>query len=349
MVHFALIQISRKHTEILGTFIEIILKNKWNLTIYYNLEQDEYTFVRFYKNLFESDLIVKSTNTLNDDIENIDYFIYSSSTDEKKMPEIFKNTDLAFKTIYIQHQAPHFQKFMLKNIVVSPVIKSEELNKTQCEYLLPIYKSYKKLHWSPLNKTTIFAIIGGIRTASNGKILDRNLELINEILTKYPKGDYEFWFFMRKYDWIWISRKYKFLRENPKIFGFPGLDTDLMVKSLRRAKFILPLAKKQGWFYWQRLTGSIPLAINFNIPMIMDKELAEIYNLQETSLIYKDSILEIYDDIMNIKDEDYYKLVEANVKYKIKCCKENEKKLINLCLKQISNKEKTEFNNSITL
>jgi len=345
MVHFALIQISRKHTEILGTFIEIILKNKWDLTIYYNLEQDEYTFVKFYNQLFEKELNVKPTNQLIENIEEIDYFIFASSTDEAKMPEIFKKNELAYKTIYVQHQAAHFFPFMLKNIMVSPVIHSEELDKTKTTYMLPIYKTYKKLHWSPLNKTTIFAVIGGIRANQYGKIFDRNLDMIQEILQKYPKGNYEFWFFMRKWDWIWISRKYKFLRENPKIFGFPGLETDLMIKSLRRAKFILPLAKKGGWFYWQRLTGSIPLAINFNIPMVMDRELAQIYGLENTSVIYENSMSEIMDDILDMKDEEYYKLVEANVKYKIDICKNNEKNFINLCLKQLSTAEKTDFNN----
>ena len=118
-----------------------------------------------------------------------------------------------------------------------------------------------------------------------------------------------------------------------------------MIKSLRRAKFILPLAKKGGWFYWQRLTGSIPLAINFNIPMIMDNELAKIYELENTSITYENSMSEIMDDILGIKDEEYYKLVEANVKYKIDICKNNEKRFINLCLKQLSIAEKKDFNN----
>lgn len=342
MVHFALIQMSKKHTEILGTFIEIIFKNKWDLTIYYNLEADEYTFIKLYNNLFQKQLNVKSCNNLVNDIDKIDYFIYGSSTDDRRMPECFKNTDLAFKTIYIQHQAPHYKQFMLKNITVSPVIKSDDLSKSQVEYILPIYKSYKKLHWKPENKTTIFAIIGGVRAFGN-RLVDKNLELIEEILTKHPNGDYEFWFFMRKWDWIWISKKYKMLREHPKIIAFPGLSTDLMIKSLHRVKFILPLAKKNGWFYWQRLTGAIPLAINLNIPMIVDRELAKIYNMEDYAYTYNNSLLEIYDKIIEMNDEEYYKYIELSVKYKIRICKENEKNFINLCLKQIPNNIKNEF------
>jgi len=338
MVHFALIQIAKKHTEILGTFIEIILKNNWDLTIFYNVDADEYNFVNFYSNLFSKQITIKNTSQIIMEADNIDFFIYGSSTDDRRMPDIFKNTDLALRTIYVHHQAEHLKSYMLKSITVSPVIKSNDLQASIYECILPIYKSYKKLHWKPEKdkKTTIFAVIGGIRTLSNGKLFDKNLELVFELLNNHPDGDYEFWFFMRKWDWIWICKKYKILENHPKILGFPGLKTEIMIKSLHRAKFILPLAKKKGWFYWQRLTGTIPLAINLNIPMIMDRELAEIYRMENYSLCYENSLLEIYDKVIEMKDDDYYKWVENSVKYKAKICKENEKKLISLCLKQVS-------------
>jgi len=335
MVHFALIQIAKKHTEILGTFIEIILKNNWDLTIYYNVDADEYNFIKFYSTLFTKSIQIKNTNNLLADSQDVDYFIFGSSTDERRMPEAFKNTELALRTIYIHHQAEHYKPFMLKNITVSPVIRSDALSASQYKYILPIYKSYKKLHWKPESKTTIFAVIGGIRTYSNGKPFDKNIDLVFDIINNNPDGDYEFWFFMRKWDWIWICRKYKILENNPKIFGFPGLKTELMIKSLHRAKFILPLAKKRGWFYWQRLTGTIPLAINLNIPIIIDKELAQIYRLENYSLCYNETLMEIYDKVMKMTDDEYYKYVELIVKYKAKVCKENEKNFITLCLNQV--------------
>ena len=51
-VHFGMIQFSNKHTEIFGTFIEIIKKYNWRLTIYYNLDNDEYTFLKYYEKIF---------------------------------------------------------------------------------------------------------------------------------------------------------------------------------------------------------------------------------------------------------------------------------------------------------
>ena len=56
MIHFALVQLSKKHTEIFGTFIEIILYYNWNFTIYYDKENDPYTFLNYYTKIFETPL-----------------------------------------------------------------------------------------------------------------------------------------------------------------------------------------------------------------------------------------------------------------------------------------------------
>ena len=344
MVHFALIQISKKHTEIFGTFIEIILKNKWELTIFYDLDSDEYSFVKYYNSLFDNKLNIKPTSYLLDQIENIDYLIITSSSDEKYLNNNIKY-DLSHKCIYIQHQAAQWKPFMLKNIMVSPVIKSEELDNTVCESILPIYREYKNLHWKPNSGKVIFAVIGGVRFNQHGKLFDKNIDLIKEFINKYPDGNYEFWFFMRKWDWTALYKKYKFLKNNPKIFGFPGLKTEELIKSLHRVKFILPIAMKKGWFYWERLTGNIPIAINFNIPIILDHELAQIYKLEEYAICYEESLTEIYDYAINMNNNDYYEYVEKIVKYKKKITRENEKKFINLCIKQIPTITKNQYNN----
>lgn len=333
MIHVALIQLSSKHTEILGTFIEIILKMNWNITIFYNIDNDEYTFVNYYKTLFDHNITVRRPIELLDD-KTIDYYIVSSSCDCKRLPEPFIiDENLAKRTIYVHHQAEHHQHHMMKNITVSPNITFK--NVQNYSYILPIYKIYKNLHWKPQNKTTIFAIVGGIRITSTGKMVDRNLDFVTDIIKRNPDGDYQFWFFMRKLDWIAVSRQYKFLRTHPKIVGLSGLNTDSLIKSLHRVKFILPLTKKGGWFYWQRLTGSIPLAINLNIPLVMDKKLANIYNLENTSICYEENPDEIFDNLLNMSDEEYFSYIEKSVKYKAVTCKQNEKKFISLLAKQI--------------
>jgi len=332
MVHFALIQLTKKHTEIFGIFLEIILNNQWDITIYYNVNADEYSFVPYYINLFEKNIKIKATKYLIEDKDLFDYFIWTSSSDDNYIHECFKTDKYANKSIYIQHQSVHCKEYMYKNIVVSPVIQLDHL-KAQKSYLLPIYKNYKQMHYSPTaNQPIIFGIVGAIRGLNNGKTLDRDLGIIKRTIEKFPNENYEFHFFMRKWDWIWICNKNSFLTQLPKIKSFSGLKTPELIEKLRGVKYILPIAKKNGWFYWQRLTGSIPLAINLNIPLIIDRQLAKIYGMEEYSILYKDNLTEIFQNVMNMDDSTYQEYILKNVKYKKNICKQNEENFRNICL-----------------
>ena len=114
---------------------------------------------------------------------------------------------------------------------------------------------------------------------------------------------------------------------------YPGLTTEKMVNSLKKVKYILPLAKHGGWFHWQRLTGSIPLAINMNIPLIVDKKLEAIYDLKGV-ISYDKSINEVIDAACNISKKDYTQLIFELVEYKKNKYLENKKKLDYIFLKQ---------------
>jgi hypothetical protein len=335
MVHFALIQLTKKHTEIFGTFLEIILHNNWDITIYFN--EDEYSFLPYYMELFQTKFDIKSTHQLVEDKEQFDYFIWMSSSDDNHIPDCFKTHEYAEKSIYVQHQAAHMKEYMYKNIVVSPVIKLDNMQ----TYILPIYKNYKQLHYQASeNQPIVFGIIGGIRTLKNGKTLDRNLDLVKSVIEKFPNENYEFQFFMRKYDWMWISKKYPFLVKSKKIKAFFGLKTNDLIEKLRSVKFILPIGKRGGWFYWQRLTGAIPIAINLNIVLIIDEKLAKIYGLEECSILYKENLTEIFESVLKMDDSIYHDYILKSVRYKRELCKNNERNFRDICICSISNSMK---------
>jgi hypothetical protein len=334
MVHFALIQLTKKHTEIFGTFLEIILNNNWDLTIYYNLNADEYSFLPYYMELFQKNFNIKLPHQLIEDKDQFDYFIWTSSSDENHIPECFKTREYAEKSIYVQHQAAHMKEYMYKNIVVSPVIKLTNMQ----TYILPIYRNYKQIHYvATENQPIVFGIIGGIRTLKSGKTLDRNLDLIKAVIEKFPNENYEFQFLMRKWDWMWISKKYPFLVKSKKIKAFFGLKTNDMIEKLRSVKFILPIGKKGGWFYWQRLTGSIPLAINLNIPLIIDEKLAKIYELEFCSILYKENLLEIFESVLKMEDSSYHEYILRSVRYKKSISKMNDKNFRDICIRSLKN------------
>jgi hypothetical protein len=137
---------------------------------------------------------------------------------------------------------------------------------------------------------------------------------------------------MRNQDWKVITKKYRILLSNEHVRNYPGLKTIDLINKLREIKYILPLAKKSGLFYWQRLTGSIPLAINLNIPLVIDSELAKIYSIHDCSFIYNTSITEIFEQLMNINKEEYINKMISIMKYKKRIYKRNKHNLLQLCL-----------------
>ena len=324
MIHFALVQLSKKHTEIFGTFIEIILYYNWELTIYYDKDNDPYTFINYYNKLFETTLNVLPTTQLQENYTKHDYFIFTTSADAPNIPEYFKTPQISHRCIYINHQASYCLPFMKKNIQMSPVInlKDDSIIKS-C--IVPFYRQYKKVHSNYNSKN--LAIIGAIRLHQK----DKDLSLLMDLL-KIPDLKFNIYIFMRKLDWKVISNRNKFLRQHPNIKFFPGLSTEKMIEKLKEIKFILPLSQQGGWFYWQRLTGTIPLSVNLNIPLIMDKKLAKIYNLENCGLLYENKISEILESIMSISEEDYYKLIENIVIYKKQQSSVNRKQFLNLCM-----------------
>ena len=324
MIHFALVQLSKKHTEIFGTFIEIILYYNWQFTIYYDKENDPYTFLNYYTKIFETPLHILSTSQLKDNSNKHDYFIFMTSADAPHIPDYFKTKEMSNRCIYINHQASFSLPFMKKNIQMSPVIQIKDESKL-LSCIIPFYRIYKKVH-SNYNSLNL-AIVGAIRPHQK----DKDLSLLLDLL-KNPGLKLNIYIFMRKMDWKVISNRNKFLREHPNIKFFPGLSTEKMIEKLKEIKFILPLSQQGGWFYWQRLTGTIPLAINLNIPLILDKKLAKIYNLEDCGLLYENKISEILESILSISEDNYYKLIENIVIYKKKQVSNNRKQFLNLCM-----------------
>ena len=160
MINFALIQLSPKHTEIFGTFIELIKYNHWNLVIYYDINADNYTFLHYYQQHFGT-LDIRHPSLLMNEYKNYNYYIFSSSGDDKRIDNIFKTPDLSNKTIFVMHQAHHFQPYMKKMIRVSSVINLPPSINTQ--NILPIYKSYYRNHNKKAKNKITFAVIGAIR------------------------------------------------------------------------------------------------------------------------------------------------------------------------------------------
>ena len=97
----------------------------------------------------------------------------------------------------------------------------------------------------------------------------------------------------------------------------------------------MPIGKKNGWFYWQRLTGSIPLAINLNIVLIIDEKLAKIYELEQCSILYKENLTEIFESVLKMNDSIYHDYILKSVRYKRELCKNNERNFRDICIRSL--------------
>ena len=319
-INFAIFQPSQKHTEIFGTFIEYFLKMGFNFDIFYNSHNDKYSFIDYYQKLFNKKFKIFSPKKLFERMYLYDYFIFTTSKD--LVPTIFKF--VPEKCIYVVHQSAYHLPYMSKSIIVSPLIKSDTLLKVEKACILPIYRKINNLIIANKNN---FAVIGTFRFNKSTRVCyDKDMYQIEKLLNMRFKKDFKIFFFMRKNDWRKLSRYFPIIKNSNKIVNYPGLSTINMVKKLENVKFILPLAKKNGLFHWERLTGSIPLAVNLNIPMLIDEELKKIYDIKGC-LIYKNNLYESFDKALNIDKNDYNDLIEQLVIYKAESARENEKKL----------------------
>lgn len=314
-----------RHTEIMGTFLEYCIKNGFEIHLYTNMSQDIYSFIPYYQNLFGCKFYNHTPIDIVDDIPKLDYIIANTNSDI--LPKCFESDEsISHKIIYVSHQNYHNKSFMKNHIIVSPNIKSEAYSKNKTSFILPIYGSFRDYNLKI--KKNIYAIVGALREHGH----DREIRHLIKLANKYKdRNDFKIMMFMRKDDFMRFKSRCPSLIEN-KLFDFKiGLDTQQMMNLLQCVKFLLPLARKGGWFHTQRLTGTIPLSLNMNVPLICDHILNDIYKL-EGNVIYDfddndDNFLRIFDSTLNMPEKEYENLVKKVINTKDRIVSENFKGL----------------------
>lgn len=282
------------HTEIMGTFLQLLFPN--NEVTVYNTSDRSNTVYYFQKlQNFE----IKPHNELSNDYQQYDKIIIGSSLNCDDF--ISKVADLDYnKLIFVCHSM-HDIKSIYKNIIVlTPLnlLKDPSLN---IKYILPIHNYITT--YLP-NKSNIFTIIGRFKDANR----DTN-NLIN-LINKYNQLDFVVHIFSRVQKFV-----PKILFDLSKIYPnrikiFLKVSSDVMDNYLKKSKFILPLVNKNSWYHKDRLSGNIALAYNYNVPLIMDEKLQNIYQIKNC-ISYKNSLVEIIDQTFNMSPDTYQKLVNG--------------------------------------
>ena len=77
---------------------------------------------------------------------------------------------------------------------------------------------------------------------------------------------------------------------------------------VKNCKFIMPLVQDGSFYYTDRLTGSIPLALSFEKPLLLDEDLRAIYGFQEGYISYQ-NLADVKNQVVNISSSEYDDLV----------------------------------------
>eukprot|EP00941_MAST-03F_sp_MAST-3F-sp1_P005852 g5852.t1 len=107
-----------------------------------------------------------------------------------------------------------------------------------------------------------------------------------------------------------------------------AIPANLIYKAVEKHHFVLPMIG-QGGYRTMRMAGCIPIAIGTAVPMIIDSELGEKYNLKdnETALFYKVSVVESLDKVMQMKEREYVRMRERIGRVAAKNYERNRKRL----------------------
>jgi hypothetical protein len=294
----ALYQNKPQHTEIFGTFYELL--NYYNLDIFYN-NNDKLSFIDYYKKIFNNSSIKYfNCNDIYNLINNYDILILATSQDIIDLKFVKNNIH---KIIFVNHLIPHVDSYMKYNIVLTPILQNNKVfNDKICECIYPIYNYYIKHDYE-----NVFLVVGNL--------VSRNIEDLHKLFN--TNHYFKLVIVSRTPTLANRFKKYK----NAEVYNY--IDTHKLEDILKKTKFILSIPQKNGWYYNERLCGDIMLSVNNNIPIAIPKELNQIYKLAGC-IEYNDSIIEIFDALNTINNNDYNILQECLIKRKNEIITENK-------------------------
>ncbi len=204
--------------------------------------------------------------------------------------KLMKNNKNKLITVFHTKKYLEMKNYFFNNIVYTPKC----LLNQNCNYILPIHNLIDKTKKDMNIKKLV--IIGQFKY----KDIDNYNNLINNI-DNY--NNLEIHICIRNKDMIGISNN------SDKINMHIGLNFFELKELLDKSHFILPLSQKNGHYHNNTMSGSLPLSLNHNIPLITDNITKKIFNLNH-SITYEDSILEIFDKVNNMTHEEYNNILD---------------------------------------
>jgi len=288
------------HTEIMGMFLEYFSNSDTEITVYNSADMS--SSVDYFKKF--SNFSLKLHKELINEYDLYDKIIVGSAGNTKDLIDKIDQIDYN-KFIFICHLSIDIKK-QYKNIIVLTPLNCKIIINPNIKYCLPIHNYIKDV--VPFKKN-ILTIIGRFKDINR----DTN-DLVN-LINKYYDLDFTVQIFVRATKFVPkvllnLSKKY------PNKFKiFLKTSSEKMDEYLKMSKYILPLVSKNSWYHKDRLSGNIALAYNYNVPLIIDEQLQEIYQIKNC-ITYKNSLSEIIEQIVLMDEQKYNQMVSKFIQSK---------------------------------
>lgn len=241
-------QRSLHHTEIIAGFIEPIkiIYPEAEIVVFY--DQEDYScFLPYFSRFL--DFEVKKCSQLC--ILEFDWLIFSTAFNVGDVKEL---NDKFILTSHTDEFTNKYDCSNVKHITVSPLVKLRYPH--QC--ILPVY-SFDDVLYEHNNRYLLVGNLGPDRDIDTlEKLLDDGIDLD---IVCHSKFAFDIQFRLEKY----------------KVDYYFDLNVVELINMLKRSKYVLPLTK--GQYHTRKLTGILPLSLSNNVPMILHKDLVEIYGL----------------------------------------------------------------------
>jgi hypothetical protein len=313
------------HTEILGTFLEYCCLKGYKMDFFNNKDQS------YFINHYESKFKVKIDKFPNEELlakfEIYDYVIVGTMGATSLLSPLMESEEKRKKFIQVYHNADDLKastklkpseltRYITEMLSLTKCVVLTPLNRTVGSYLLPIFDNCNNAIRA---KSKIIAMVGRF---TQHRHYDALLPLLSV-------SDYTLWIIARRVKFV-PPELVELSKRNPKIRISYKLDAQKMSDVLKRAKFLLCAAEPDSWYYKDRLTGTIPLSFNYEVPMLIPKNLNAIYKIQ--GAVEYESVTEIPTLVSKIENSEgsYEKIVKMLVEQKKSIVKENREILENL-------------------
>lgn len=297
------------HTEIMGLFLDYCLKNNYTCDYYNN--KDQSYFLEHYEHIFNINPLNRFKNEeLRNKIDVYDYIIIGTMGHSNLIDDLILAKPDKFLQVYhndddLKKVDKNLNSYATKKIVLTP------LNDKVAPYLLPIFSVSKP----PTKRDRIVTIVGRF---TNHRSYESLLPLLN--------FDYTIWV---------ISRRPKFVpeplvelsRKNPNLKISYKLDAQKMSQVLMKSRFILCVAENDSWYYKDRLTGTIPLSYNYDLPVLIPSKLNQIYGLAGAVEYEEPEGIPDLIKAIDLESGRYESLVETLIKQKAEIIEGNRKQL----------------------